>query len=332
MTSQFQVSFGIHGAQRKLTRSWLKPSAMLSCLRCLTFYNWMCVLSAKIKDSIKFNHTSEKAKYHSTGIHPWIDRLFSLTPAVLLHHGWTTTDDAKTSCRGHDIGWYVRCLNFGRIVSKYDFQLPYTSSWSDMSKLGTSCGIYILYVQETSYLYTTTITTGFCWHSSETPILGCFVVPANSWAISGTANCCWRCPRLNHLASSGTLLHQTFLAIEQPQEASLVTVSQCGISIPNKTMSPWVNHNMIITCFILSTIHSAQSWKVTPYLLPYTFHSYRKKILAMHGLPQKWIHLFKQLPCLWDPLHFHAEVVWYNVAPTEHDDSYPSTIHPWYLV
>jgi len=244
VTSQFQVSFGIHGAQRKLTRSWLKPSAMLSCLRCLTFYNWMCVLSAKIKDSIKFNRTSEKAKYHSTGIHPWIDRLFSLTPAVLLHHGWTTTDDAKTSCRGHDIGWYVRCLNFGRIVSKYDFQLPYTSSWSDMSKLGTSCGIYILYVQETSYLYTTTITTGFCWHSSETPILGCFVVPANSWAISGTANCCWRCPRLNHLASSGTLLHQTFLAIEQPQEASLVTVSQCGISIPNKTMSPWVNHNM----------------------------------------------------------------------------------------
>lgn len=185
-----------------------------------------------------------KPSNHSTGIHPWIDRLFSLTPAVLLHHGWTTTDDAKTSCRGHDIGWYVRCLNFGRIVSKYDFQLPYTSSWSDMSKLGTSCGIYILYVQETSYLYTTTITTGFCWHSSETPILGCFVVPANSWAISGTANCCWRCPRLNHLASSGTLLHQTFLAIEQPQEASLVTVSQCGISIPNKTMSPWVNHNM----------------------------------------------------------------------------------------
>ena len=92
VTSQFQVSFGIHGAQRKLTRSWLKPSAMLSCLRCLTFCNWMCVLSAKIKDPIKFNHTSEKAKYHSTGIHLRIDRLWldtsSAPPPRLNHYGW----------------------------------------------------------------------------------------------------------------------------------------------------------------------------------------------------------------------------------------------------
>ena len=101
----------------------------------------------------------------------------------------------------------------------------------------------------------------FCVHSSETAILGCFVVPAN---------CCWRCQRLNHLlASSGTLLHQTFLAIEQPQEASLVTVSQYGISIQTKRCIL----ESIITCFILSTIHSAESWKVTPYLLPYTFHN-----------------------------------------------------------
>lgn len=85
----------------------------------------------------------------------------------------------------------------------------------------------------------------------------------NCWSISGTALLLWT---WNHPASSGTLLHQTFLAIEPSESISSHCKSIWHFN-SNKTMSSWVNHNV----FILSTIHSAQSLKVTE--IPPTYHT-----------------------------------------------------------